>query len=1199
MSLSGLPEWKQLLLERKRRDEEERERREREEEERLASMPAWKREIIQRRKAKQDEEREREKEKDGGQHTADVSAIIEEVVVTEQNDNKPNLATPNQLSIRQNPFICSEQMNSWRRDSRQQANNYTVRGRNGETEKEESRGKEREFRKDRDIRIERTESQSEDRSTGREQVQKCRTSLFYPITGLRTIKANNIIIIEKEKNHKERPERRDSGREEVHREEKRMRMDLREFLAGGGSVTEIRASEVLIIKPPATDEKAEAEIPEVQERVSSRERLERERVWRKEREIEEDQRTNRKNEVECGGRVSQLLSKFGELPKPPVRSKSTDCFDQLGKNRARYSTGDLHVQEDEHTQPTFRGVPKRSFSFSDRAVCHRENRACEEELEFRVVERTYSDRRVKPSAMVTGTDQTESEARVTRRWGRQRRDDEGVMLNKRQKERNQTVCRETDGEQGFTVASVKNPEGVAFAQRVQIKQERRENSSERENRREREEKMDEEKQADKGRDTMEEQNQISSTRTWNQDGMNVVTALKQSVKPSNECTDYNTALDAQRQVTTTSEVDSLQSSAFTVQPGSRSQQTEDLHCRTEIVRELNKPFSCGDPDMTSGEMNQHTAHTTSYLKDQNLKQATDNSDSTSNISQQPGTLSQNKPCTQEEITIPTTVFYGVEVSAVRKTSVDKTGDGQGGAGVERRGSWKAGRPLTRVESLRERLRQQEEMQRVRKTEAMDSTEAEGTVREVTAIQQEATTLQSLRVFDVTQEVAMPKASPQLPVPVSLSHLPSASTEREVGEITRDECESDLYRRETETAHHVEECGSRSIWRRQNLDVDVDDIERELSEEEYLPPSLSPSPPLSDLLDEMSRIYNLKAVGSRTAVCISERKGDISTLNRGTHGQYKPIRTAQSPDILPETAKLWNCGTARDVDKTETVEATDAQTVQRQVERLQLKEQEGACQSQSDREQEAQTVEGQKRPDILKETPKSQVQQKSQRSHPKLQQLKSFTVNARNAQATENPSRSPEQGNCPSPSSPSTTPTHPLFSIRSASGGAGKRGTTITITPRRSGAVSPSAGTTGPSGTPPRAAPQGQTSTTSTGGNREANKKRYPTAEEIEVIGGYQSLERSCLVKSRGAPKAVKVYFDDIQLERVCEYPSEDCTLESLPCTPQRSEDRRDQEEDEDEENTSRSDMSVNAGRVRFLRVGQCFFNHITTNKQPA
>lgn len=1088
MSLSAQPEWKQLLLERKRRDEEERERREREEEERLASMPAWKREIIQRRKAKQDEEREKEREKDEGQPTPDVSAIIEEVIITEQTDSKLN---PNQLSketvssIRQNPFIRSE--NSWRRDSRKHTNNNTGRGWTVETEKEASRGKEREFWKDRDMRIERTESKSEDRSTEKKRREVDHsTSLFPPVTGLHTIKANNIIIIEKEKNNTERLERRESGREEVHREEKRMRMDLREFLAGGGSVTEIRATEVLIIKPPVTDEKVEVEIPGVQERVSSRERLERERIWRREREMERDQRaeTNHKNE-ECGGRVSQLLSKFGELPKPPVRSKSTDCFHQSGKNRARYSTGDLHVQEDEDTRPTFRGVPKRSFSFSDRVLCRQENGECEEELEFKVVERTYSDRRVKPSAVVPGTDQSESEARVTRRWGRQKRDDEDVMLEKRQKERNQTVCKETHREEGFTVATVKNPEGIAFARRVQIKQERRENSSERENRTAREERIE----TDKKRETLEGQKQTESRRTWNQE-VNVVTAL---IQPHNDCTDHN------NQFTTPSEDDSLQSSALSAQPNSLSQQTER-------VQELNKPFSSGDPDMSPDE----TPHTTVPMT--YPKQTTDKSHFTSHISQQPAA------CTQEEVTIPTTVFYGVDVSAVRKASLP-LGDGQSGAGVERRGSWKAGRPLTRVESLRERILQQEEMQRGGKTEA------EGTVREVTAKQQDETTLQTLRLFDVTQEVTLAKSSPQLPVPVSLSHLQSALSEREVGEISGDERESDLYRRETKSAQHVEECESCSIWRRQDFDVKDDEIERELLEEEYLPPSLSPSPPLSDALDEMSRIYNLKAVGSRSAVCISERKGDISTHNRG---QYIPIRSAQSPDILPDTAKLWNCGTARDVDKTETVESTGVQTVQRQVERLQLKEQEEGCEALLT-EQEAKTAEGQKRPDILKETQKSQtptntrfpqVQQKAQRSHAKPQQLKSFTVNARNAQPTENTSRSPEQGNCPSSSSPSTTPSPPLFNIRSASSGPGKRGTTITITPRRSGAVTPSAGTsTGPSGPPSRAVPQGQTP------NRDANKKRYPTAEEIEVIGGYQNLERSCLMKSRGTSKAV--------CERVC------------------------------------------------------------------
>ncbi len=190
MSLSALPEWKQLLLERKRREEEEREKREREEEERLASMPAWKRGIIQRRRAKQDEEREREKERDGGQYTPDILGITEDIV-TEQADSKFTLhLQPDQTGykvqkqisketispIQQNPFIRSE--NSFRRDNRgkevirdgeneyKKAANNRGRERNKETEKEIWRGH------DREMWVEKMGSKSEGRerdgSTGRE-----------------------------------------------------------------------------------------------------------------------------------------------------------------------------------------------------------------------------------------------------------------------------------------------------------------------------------------------------------------------------------------------------------------------------------------------------------------------------------------------------------------------------------------------------------------------------------------------------------------------------------------------------------------------------------------------------------------------------------------------------------------------------------------------------------------------------------------------------------------------------------------------------------------------------------------------------------------------------------------------------------------------------------------------------------------------
>lgn len=63
---------------------------------------------------------------------------------------------------------------------------------------------------------------------------------------------------------------------------------------------------------------------------------------------------------------------------------------------------------------------------------------------------------------------------------------------------------------------------------------------------------------------------------------------------------------------------------------------------------------------------------------------------------------------------------------------------------------------------------------------------------------------------------------------------------------------------------------------------------------------------------------------------------------------------------------------------------------------------------------------------------------------------------------------------------------------------------------------------------------------------EPAKKKYPAVEEIEVIGGYQNLERSCLVKSKVTPKRGKVCFDEDQLEQVCEYPSETFMLTSSP-----------------------------------------------------
>ncbi|XP_032656316.1 phostensin [Chelonoidis abingdonii] len=59
------------------------------------------------------------------------------------------------------------------------------------------------------------------------------------------------------------------------------------------------------------------------------------------------------------------------------------------------------------------------------------------------------------------------------------------------------------------------------------------------------------------------------------------------------------------------------------------------------------------------------------------------------------------------------------------------------------------------------------------------------------------------------------------------------------------------------------------------------------------------------------------------------------------------------------------------------------------------------------------------------------------------------------------------------------------------------------------------------------------------------KKRYPTAEEIQVIGGYLSLAKSCLAKNDPHRKKLKIWFSESQLERTFQYPSEGSLLEEF------------------------------------------------------
>ncbi|GAB1301012.1 Phostensin [Apodemus speciosus] len=88
----------------------------------------------------------------------------------------------------------------------------------------------------------------------------------------------------------------------------------------------------------------------------------------------------------------------------------------------------------------------------------------------------------------------------------------------------------------------------------------------------------------------------------------------------------------------------------------------------------------------------------------------------------------------------------------------------------------------------------------------------------------------------------------------------------------------------------------------------------------------------------------------------------------------------------------------------------------------------------------------------------------------------------------------------------------------------------------------------------------------------SGKKRYPTAEEILVLGGYLRLSRSCLVK--GSPerhhKQLKISFSETALETTYQYPSESSVLEDLgpepeaPIAPLATQPDDDDEEEEEE-----------------------------------
>ncbi|XP_036983686.2 taperin [Artibeus jamaicensis] len=80
----------------------------------------------------------------------------------------------------------------------------------------------------------------------------------------------------------------------------------------------------------------------------------------------------------------------------------------------------------------------------------------------------------------------------------------------------------------------------------------------------------------------------------------------------------------------------------------------------------------------------------------------------------------------------------------------------------------------------------------------------------------------------------------------------------------------------------------------------------------------------------------------------------------------------------------------------------------------------------------------------------------------------------------------------------------------------------------------------------------------------ALKKRYPTVHEIEVIGGYLALQKSCLTKAGSSRKKMKISFNDKSLHTTFEYPSES----SLVQEAEGEEEEEEQEEAEEGANVN-------------------------------
>ncbi|KAM4539020.1 uncharacterized protein ppp1r18 isoform 2-T2 [Odontesthes bonariensis] len=1161
-----------------------------------------------------------------------------------------------------------------------------------EKNRDKSQGGERENSKD-GCEMDKTQCKESVKDKDTEEKETNPTSgPFSPLVPcLRTIRADNIIIIEQDRKGSDdrRGRWREVERERPQEDQQRnrgMKMDLREILAGGGSVTEIRASEVLIIKPPASPEeiipegkgrddgemkssvdlRKESMGRELRTDMSWLREKEKERPWGQATVINKGDRKDSLDDnvfVEKGGRVSQLLSKFGENSKSPSRSKSSDNFHQPG--RRKYS-GDQDDRQSEERKADgknmlLKNIPKRSFSFSDRVINAEENGLGDEGC----YDRIHSNRSVPPCADVTGMgkqttakiklgcarlldkDRLEKHGDVKtedEKGGTIQRRNEAEMGKKHKSEvkKLETVDKraaekvgDADGDKGFTVASVKNTEGISFARRVPIKQDGKARAEREVKRLTGEISLENmEKNSEVGGQTEEVSDKAELQR---KDGMeNTVQPEASDVVAAAACA-LSLIQGAESQSRHDSALSESSSLLCTVTDSAihrgpewkgtgpqesylthsvLSPQTEDLISKIEKVGDTTVYINerIGRAYKAAHGMTKEEEQTGSDGGSESLTHDTTprSPKRIASIGIPPGPL---------EIQIPRTVFYVAEEMLERRKVEGRSSEGQdweGGRGVERRDSWRIGKPLSRIESLREKIRQRElEKLRQREERDGDGNEAaeicdtqkaedrfEGRGSEIEKEweaaacvqkrpveteweQEEAAQQTSMAAFDVTREVSVLKSCPQLPV--SVPHLQTDTGEEVTSEYATATSEvisdsSQISEDEDDPLRHVEEQLRRHRGRHKSREEEQEEFfeegVRENASSGDSAQSLSPSPPHPNSLAAMSRIYNLDNVGSRSGLCLRDRKVDIPSSVHLV--KVKPlISNSQQGDSKALTGD----------------DIRGVQSIQRQIEQFQLKEQEAqkSCTSSNaflkDRENKGQqSPKGVLKQQVKDDEGTPELNPKVSPQHvcsPSSQVRQPITITPSflrsqspdNTLKPANSAPTPASSPCsPSPSlspsvSPSPSPSPTLFSIRSASGGQVKRGATITITPKKPVAGGPTAKATArPTARPTAAGSTKAPFQQTTPAVAEPVKKKYPTVDEIEVIGGYQNLEKSCLLKNRGTPKRFpgKVCFNEDQLEQVCEYPSETFMLTLSPLShelgmPERQQGEEAQEEEEEGE----------------------------------